>query len=211
MHAVVLAAGLSSRLAPDHKLLRRLDGRTVIARTLGLLGEARIGSIGLVLGHLSEEIGRAAAASGVAFAPVRVPDPAAGMATSLAHGIAAAPPGLGAVLVVLGDMPLVRVGTLAMLLERFGQLDAGARTIVRPLCRGMPGNPVLWGRAHAGSLGGLTGDGGGRALLATAGADLVTLETGDEGVLLDLDDEDAFSRARALLSHRRATDGMMVR
>lgn len=67
MKAVILAAGLGSRLGADHpKGLLRLDGETLVGRQLRLLRERGIQDISMVVGHLADHY-RQAFPEGVRF------------------------------------------------------------------------------------------------------------------------------------------------
>ena len=111
---------------------------------------------------------------------IHAPDHALGMGRSLAAGIAAAPPDWTGALVCLADMPWVGADVLRCLADA---LDTPAAVAV-PVHHGRRGNPVGWGRDWFARLGGLNGDTGGRALLATVSAREIT---GDAGVLRDVD------------------------
>ena len=69
-----------------------------------------------------------------------------------------------AVLIALGDMPLVTPDLIAALMrDHIGLPDAPDR-ITLPVCDGRRGNPVIWGAGFDGLMA-LTGDSGGRTIL----------------------------------------------
>jgi cysteine desulfurase/selenocysteine lyase len=109
------------------------------------------------------------------------------MGGSLACGVAALPPVEG-VAVMLADMPRVGPGHLRRLVEGF---DGGIRV---PVFAGRRGNPVVFGRAHFGDLAALTGESGGKALLARHPVTEVAMEDG--AVLFDVDTPLDHIRAR---------------
>jgi len=124
--AIVLAAGAGSRFG-GAKLEARLDGKPVLQHVLDALAEAGIDDpVVVTAGPLMTEIEWGAAR------PVTNPEPGRGLASSLQVGWTAAmdaPEPPEAVIVALGDQPLVRGAVLAALIA--APLDPD-RPIVAP-------------------------------------------------------------------------------
>ncbi|MDR0239832.1 MAG: NTP transferase domain-containing protein, partial [Deltaproteobacteria bacterium] len=93
------------------------------------------------------------------------------------------------VLTLLGDMPLVRQETLALLCTAHHEARAGnpkhAATV--PLYQGRRGNPVVLSRLIIPRLFDLSGDVGARALLTEFARHVAFLPVDDHGVLFDVD------------------------
>ncbi len=179
--ALVLAAGRSSRMAPQHKLLvPDASGVPMVARVVDHLLASRARPIRIVIGHRAQEVEAALQGRPVTFVPA--PDYAAGLSASLRAGLAAVTE--RAVLVVLGDMPLVTAASVDRLIETYDP-DEG-RLIVVPTHRGQPGNPVLWDRRYLPDMMALSGDAGARTLLRQH-AEAVTEVELDDTVLRDFD------------------------
>lgn len=110
--AIVLAAGAGSRFG-GAKLGARLDGKPVLQHVLDTLAAAGIEDpVVVTAAPLTAAIEWRAAR------PVTNPDPARGLASSLQVGWVAAMEGAeppDAVIVALGDQPLIRVGVVAAL------------------------------------------------------------------------------------------------
>lgn len=201
--AVVLAAGQSRRMAGGHKLLARFETGTVIGATVAAAAAGGVDRVVVVVGHAAAAVEAAVRAAAIEAA-VGAAWPgmetrfavghAEGMAASLRAGLAALGPETAAMLVCLGDMPLVRPATIASLCAAF---RAGAGTIVAPVAAGRRGHPVLFGAAHFAALAALRGDEGARALLAAVPP--ATVEVDDPGIHVDVDTEDALADARRLL------------
>jgi CTP:molybdopterin cytidylyltransferase MocA/SAM-dependent methyltransferase len=123
---IVLAAGAGSRFG-GAKLEARLDGNPVLQHVLDALAAAGIDDpVVVTAGPLGAEIEWGAAR------PVTNPEPAQGLSSSLKVGWDAAmdgPEPPDAVIVALGDQPLVRADVLAALIA--APLDA-TRPIVAP-------------------------------------------------------------------------------
>ena len=123
---------------------------------------------------------------------VEVADHAKGQGHSIAAAIRAVPWDWTVALICLADMPFVGPATLTSLAAA-----ASASTIVRPFFVGQPGNPVAWGRDYFPALAALTGDSGGRAIMADL--PVTTLAVDDPGIGIDVDTKVALEAARRRL------------
>ena len=173
--AVLLAAGASRRMGAANKLLIEVDGVPMVAHAADAIRAAGLPMI-VVLGWEAEGVRTAlsrergsgtapkaqGAREGAAF--VEAPDWADGMGSSLAAGIRAVPAHWSGAIVCLGDMPFITADLLQSLATA---LDRPAAVAV-PVHAGQRGNPVAWGHAWFPDLALLSGDSGGRALLARA-------------------------------------------
>ena len=181
---IVLAAGRSSRMAPHNKLLvPDRAGRPMVARVVDNLLSSAARPVIVVTGHRAEEV--RAAVAGRPVQVVHAPDYADGLSASLRAGIAAVPATASAVLVCLGDMPLVTGRMVERLIEAYDP-DEG-RSVVVPTCRGKIGNPVLWDRRFFPDIAGLVGDVGARPLLERHGEYVAQVELDTDAVLRDFD------------------------
>ena len=187
---LVLAAGLSSRMAPANKLLAKgAGGETIVGRVADALVASKVETAIVVVGHAAEQVVAALAGRPVTF--VQAPDYTAGLSASLRAGIAALPSDISAALVCLGDMPLVTPQLIDQVIDAY---DPGeGRAIVVPTHRGKRGNPVLWDRRFFADILALTGDTGARALLMRHAEYVVEIEVGSEAVLTDFDTPEALS------------------
>ncbi len=190
--AIVLAAGQSTRMAPHHKLLvTDKAGKPLIARTVDNVLSSGARPVIVVTGHREAEIREALGRRPVTIVTAR--DHAAGLSASLRAGLAAVPETAAAVLVCLGDMPLVTGRMLDRLIETH-DADEG-RLIVAPTGDGAFGNPVLWDRRYFPDLTALTGDRGARSLLERHADTVATVELGDPA-LRDFDTVESLSALR---------------
>jgi molybdenum cofactor cytidylyltransferase len=188
--AIVLAAGRSSRFAPDNKLLATLpDGRALVAMTVDHALASRADEVLVVTGHQAALVQAALAGRSVRF--VESQRFGAGMAESLKAGIAALPEDVGAALICLGDMPLVDAAALDRLIASYDP-DEG-RAIVVPTHRGRRGNPVLWDRRFFPEIAALDGDAGARQILARNLDSIAEVAMDDDAVLRDFDTKDALA------------------
>ena len=192
--AIILAAGKSTRMGEAKQLLRLGEG-TVLGRTIeNVRRSAEVDEIVLVLGASAEAIRRQLPASLLEGLKVVVnPAYEQGMASSLRAGLSALDPQTGAALIVLADQPLVRPETLDQLAHQYRRTPA---PIVIPSYKGVRGNPVLLDRSVFAEVMALEGDTGCRAIFGNH-PETVKLEVEDEGILLDIDNQEDYERLRA--------------
>jgi molybdenum cofactor cytidylyltransferase len=158
---ILLAAGASRRFG-SQKLLASVDGRPLVRFTVERLLATALDDIVVVLGSDATAVG--AALGGLDVRTVTNAQYAAGMSTSLRAGLAALPEAADAVLVALADQPGVGAQIVDRLLARY---RAARTAIVAPVYRGgVRGNPVLFDRAVFDELRAVTGDEGGRSIIA---------------------------------------------
>ena len=189
--ALVLAAGQSTRMAPQNKLLLTdREGKPMIARVVDNVLSSRARPVVVVTGHRGEDVRAALVCRPVTF--VDAPDYATGLSASLKAGVIALPAETAAVLVCLGDMPLVTGRMLDRILAAYDP-DEG-RSIVLPMHRGRAGNPVLWDRAFFPEILSLSGDVGARGLLKRHAGQVAKVEIDDDAVLRDFDTVESLDR-----------------
>lgn len=195
--AIILAAGQSRRMGRN-KLLVDLDGTLVIARVVESVLASRASPVLVVTGHQGDALRDALRGRDVRF--IANPDYADGLSTSLRIGIAALPPETEGVVVCLGDMPAVDSDVIDALIAALDP-TTGAE-IVAPSHDGRRGNPVLWGRRFFAELMTLSGDQGGKPLLAAHPEACRLVAVATPGILLDLDTPEALARYRDETRHQ---------
>lgn len=175
---VLLAAGSGARFG-GHKLLAPLpDGTAVAVAAARHLIDALPDSV-VVLRPGDETLAALLAAEGLRI--VVNPNANSGMGTSLACGVAAI--GADGWIIALADMPAIRSATIQAVAEA---LAAGA-PLAAPVYQGQRGHPIGFARRFQAALTALTGDRGGRDILAQHAEEVRLIETDDPGVLVDID------------------------
>ena len=201
--AVVLAAGLATRMGADKVLARLGDGTVLGAVVRAATGCAGLGRMVVVTGPDSvaaEAALRRDCPSG-GYEVVRNPSPEAGMASSLLAGLTRLDGGRD-LLVLLGDQPLVTKDTLSRLLAARAGSPRAAAVGLSPgggagRAPGGVGPPVLLHRSLRPRLLELRGDQGARLLLARyAGTVIAVAAEPDE--TLDVDTPADLARAREI-------------
>ncbi|MDL5363234.1 nucleotidyltransferase family protein [Halalkalicoccus sp. NIPERK01] len=193
---IVLAAGTSSRFGDANKLLAEIDGESVITRSVQSLVDSGITPVYVIVGSDRRQV-REAIESREARTIVNEAY-ADGQATSVRTGIESVRrhASVDAAVVSLGDMPFVNPATIDRLVAAYRSNDAD---IVVAAYRGQRGNPVLFDASYFGALSTLSGDTGARHLVVGSD-DAVLVETGDPGVIRDIDtptDLNRFARIRS--------------
>jgi len=180
--AVVLAAGAGSRFGGG-KLLAPVAGRPVLQHVLDTLATAGLTDTVVVLGDDAPDVG--AAIEWRTERRVRNPDPGRGLSSSLRLGVetVATDPSAEAVLIALGDQPLVPIEAIRALLA--APADPGRPVVVPVYTNDRGRNPVLLRRAAFGLADEADGDRGLGPVLE-AHPDLVR-EIQVEGTNPDLD------------------------
>ena len=183
VQALILAAGKSSRAGGQSKLLRVLNGKTVIAETVATASRATSLRALVITGHSGDEV--AGALSSYNCEVVWNGDYASGMGSSLAQGIGCLSDDADFVLICLGDMPFVREETIAGL-QQTAQKISEARIFI-PTFNGKRGHPVLWHKNLFAELMSITGDKGGRDIIRQHEPLVCEVPVADPGILIDLD------------------------
>jgi molybdenum cofactor cytidylyltransferase len=198
--AVILAAGLSSRMGRQKALLPWVGDRPLIAHLAHELAVAfpHPDARWLVVGHNAGAVEAAACE----HHPLRVvfnPDYASGeMLGSLQAGLRALPQGTAAVMVVLGDQPFFTADLARRVLDRWQHTGA---PVVAPSYARRRGHPILFTRPVIEAVLALPAGAAPRDAInlfaaRTAYVELDGLPEGDR-ILYDVDTPDAYAQARA--------------
>jgi molybdenum cofactor cytidylyltransferase len=192
--AVVLAAGRGSRMGGPVKQLATIAGVPLARRAAAAAVASRATPVVVVTGHAADDVGCALA--GLDVTVVHNPDFADGLSTSLRAGLAALPEDVEAAVVVLADMPGIDAAAIDRLIAAYDPA-AGAHVVVAT-ANGKRGNPVLWSRRFFPELSAITGDTGGRQIIAGVPEAVVEVELG-AAAAIDVDTPEALEAAGGLL------------
>jgi molybdenum cofactor cytidylyltransferase len=190
---ILLAAGSSTRLGGENKLLHPFGNLSVVEHSVAAAMGAGLGEVIVVTGAEAERLRSVLADYAVRF--VHNPDYEEGMGTSLREGVrAAAAGGIG---ICLADMPFIRTGTIA---ELGNKLAKHSNSIVVPVSMGRRGHPVFFSERFRPALLELSGDEGARRVLGRYPDDVIEVKTEDRGVLQDLDTPEDIDLLRGRIS-----------
>jgi molybdenum cofactor cytidylyltransferase len=189
--AIVLAAGRSTRMGPENKLLADLGGKPMVRHVVEAALASTARPVLVVTGHQAAQV--ADALAGLDVTLVANPAYATGLASSLKAGIRAVPAACDGALILLGDMPRVAPGHIERLIAA---LAAEPESIIVPVHDGQRGNPVLWPRRYFSELLQLEGDAGARRLFAAHPGAVREVAAADDAILSDIDTPEALLRIR---------------
>lgn len=143
--AVVLAAGLSSRMGRPKATLPIGDDDTFLTRIVRTFLDAGVDDVVVVVGHEADAIASTFGRSGLAARFVHNAEFSRGQFSSILTGLRAIErPGVRAMLLTLVDVPLVTSATVRAVIEQYRRTHA---PIVRPTSGSRHGHPVLIDRS----------------------------------------------------------------
>jgi CTP:molybdopterin cytidylyltransferase MocA len=203
--AIVLAAGRSSRMGADNKLLADIGGKPMVRLVVEEALASKARPVLAVTGHQTADV--AAALSGLDATLVANPDYATGLASSLKAGIRAVPSECAGAAILLGDMPRIDARHIDRLIEAFA---AAPDAIIVPVHENRQGNPVLWPRRYFPALLQLDGDTGAKRLIAAHQEDVRAVEIATAGIFADIDTPEELAQMRVQQDHISATLGSLA-
>ncbi len=183
---IVLAAGLSRRMGKTNKLTKTWRGLPLVSHVVDAAKESALDRVCVVTGHEAADV-RAVLPDDILT--VHNSDFADGMAGSIGVGCSTFAD-KAAIMVLLGDMPLVDTDAINPLVARYRAEDTDDVIIAAAHC-GKQGNPVLFGRSYSEALKQLKGDVGGRAIINANRHKLTLVEIG-HAASMDFDVPEAF-------------------
>jgi CTP:molybdopterin cytidylyltransferase MocA len=189
-HIAILipAAGASTRMRGDDKLLRTVDGQPLLRRQVR---RAVFTGAHVCVAVPNHENPRAHALSGLPVQIVEVPDAANGMSCAIRRGVGMLPKPIHSVMILPADMPdldssdLLKIMTLAQSTPQDLLFQGCAED-------GTPGHPVLFPKDCFHALQTLTGDRGARQVLSTNQQRLRYVPLPQDHAVTDLDTPEAW-------------------
>ena len=198
---LLLAAGAARRMRGADKLLEEVDGQPLLRRQAA---QARAATAGPVIVTLPPRPhGRYAALSDLDVTALPVPNAAEGMGLSIAAGIKALPEESPAVLIVLADLPDLTAEDFTSVLEAI-DLYPNSRVWRGTTSQDKPGHPIAFHASVFPQLEALTGDDGGRRIVAENKDRVTLVPLPGNRALNDLDTPEDWARWRA---HRQEIGG----
>jgi molybdenum cofactor cytidylyltransferase len=182
IEGVLLAAGESRRMGYPKPLLK-IGDRTFVEQAAYAMLSAAAGLV-VVLGAHAERI-RPKVPADPRIRVVENPDYERGQISSLKVAIRSLAPGVDAILVHLADHPTVHPDTFKALVEAY-RAPSG-RPIMIARHQGRRGHPVLFERSIFAELLGAPDTAGARFVVNADPERVGYIDTGDAGVVLDLD------------------------
>ncbi len=169
------------------KQLMPFGKSTILEQAIDNLLSSVVDETIVVLGHKAEEIEKAIAAK-----PIKIivnPNYGKGMSTSIIAGLKLISVQAQAVMLALGDQPLVDSQTINRLIGEFSRHDKG---IAVPTYKGKRGHPVILAIKYKAELLKLKGDIGAREIIKHHPDDVLEVAVASESVISDIDTRDDY-------------------
>lgn len=190
--AIVLAAGLSTRMGQPKVLLPWTKNATILEHIIMQLILARVDHITVVTGNRAGEVHRLATKRGVET--VHNPDYADGeLISSLQAGLKSLPKNTAAALVVLGDQPRIQPRVVNQVAMAYAE---GKGRLVAPTYRGERGHPILIDRRYWPELLALPPGGTPRQVINQYKDEMALVPVDTDSVLQDVDTPEDYRQAR---------------
>lgn len=190
--AVVLAAGLSSRMGQSKVLLPWGDNKTIIEHIIEQLIVARVDHIVVVTGHMAQEVKDIVKPLGVKVVFNRAYKTGE-MLSSLKAGLKAMPDHIAAAMVVLGDQPRIQPKVIYQVLSAYAE---GTYEIVAPSYRMKRGHPILIGRRYWSEILNLPRNGAPRDVINAHSDQIHYIKVSTDSVLKDVDTPEDYANER---------------
>ena len=182
---VILAAGNSTRMGKDNKLLKNIGDSPLIRNTAIEMLKSDLDSCSIVLGYQSDKV--AAVIRDLNINLILNPMWEKGQASSLKAALNTLDTTYSDILIMLGDLPGIKSSHINKVIEEHLLTNNRKSKITIPSFKGRKGNPVIWGRSFFQDLSNLEGDVGGRALFSEHPAAINIIEMDDPWVVTDAD------------------------
>ncbi|MBL4891422.1 MAG: molybdopterin-binding/glycosyltransferase family 2 protein [Rhizobiaceae bacterium] len=189
--AIILAAGQSSRMGVENKLLATLEDKALVRYVAEAASANSKLDVVVVTGHEADLINDELASMKLRFS--HNANYEEGLSTSLATGIAAVETSADQAIVLLGDMPDISAEMIGQLIDAARKASPGS--IIMATHNGKRGNPTLWPKAFFPALRAISGDVGARHLIGENQEKVVEIELGS-AASFDVDTPQALKDAR---------------
>lgn len=193
MPILILAAGAASRMRGADKLLEKVDGQPLLARQIDI-AQAVSDDVRVALPPAPHP--RYACLKDTTARPVPVPDAAEGMGASLRTVFATLAPDVPCAMLLLADLPDLTADDLRAVMAAVA--DAPDASVWRGATEnGRGGHPIVFARPLFPALCALSGDDGGRDVVARAGDQVRLVPLPGNRARLDLDTPEEWAAWRA--------------
>ncbi len=183
--AIVLAAGLSSRMKGKNKMLMSMGKDTLLRSTLKNIKQSNVNEIILILGSKSKQIEQSI--EDLNIRNVYNENFKKGLSESIKKGIENLDKKTTAVLICLGDMPFITKNIYNQLISYYKKNNS--KLIIQPTYQGIKGNPVLFSSFFFKNLLELTGDKGAKDLIKSFNKNVLHFEFKNNSILKDIDEK----------------------
>jgi molybdenum cofactor cytidylyltransferase len=180
---LILAAGCSSRMGDENKLMMPFQGKPMLKHVVNASLNSNMTQTFVVVGHQSSEIKNLVQSDDIQC--VENEQWETGMASSIVAGISQLKQFDG-FLILLGDMPLVTPELINEII-----FHGSADKIVIPIKDGLHGNPVFFGSKFRDELLTLYGDSGAKIVIQDNLLSMIKIEIQSNTIFKDYDTKES--------------------
>ena len=180
---LILAAGCSSRMGDENKLMMPFQGKPMLNHVVNASLNSNMTQTFVVVGHQSSEIKNLVQSDDIQC--VENEQWETGMASSIVAGISQLKQFDG-FLILLGDMPLVTPELINEII-----FHGSADKIVIPIKDGLHGNPVFFGSKFRDELLTLYGDSGAKKVIQDNLSSMIKIEIQSNTIFKDYDTKES--------------------
>lgn len=190
--AIILAAGMSTRMGEHKVLLPWTKKKTIIEHIIDQLRRSQIDHITVVTGHMSKEVKAIVEPLGVKTVFNRGYK-SGEMLSSLKAGLRSMPDNVATTFVVLGDQPRIQPRVLYQLSTKYAQTG---HDLIAPSFERRRGHPLLIGRRYWAEILGLPRNGSLRDVMKRYADDILYVNVNTDSILRDVDTPDDYQQER---------------
>lgn len=184
--AIVLAAGMSTRMGRDNKMLYQVEGKPMIRHVMEALLDSEFDEVIVVLGH-EEAMVRAAIPSHELVRCITNTRYPSGMSTSIKCGVNHLDEDSTHCAIILGDMPFIKASDFDLLIQRVTDTKNDLEITV-PTYEGRQGHPIFFSANLFESLKSLPdGDKGAKSVLKSHPDQIQFVSFDHDCILQDID------------------------
>ena len=194
--AIILAAGLSSRMNGENKLTKKINGIPLISHTIkNILGSA-VDEIVIVVGY-EEDTLKSLIEKNKKIKIIYNKDYKSGIASSIKIGLKNISTKTEAFFITLGDMPNVNQNIYNKLIKVRDKYNKKLKIkykkeIIIPTYQGKNGNPILFSKHMKEKIMKIEGDVGAKSLVELYMNKVLKVPFKNNGIVLDFDKPDDF-------------------
>lgn len=190
--AILLAAGKSKRMGTPKQLLK-FGKKTILEEIILNLINSKVDEIILVLGYKVEEIKKNTEIEHEKLVITINKNFEKGMSSSIKQGIRSIGTNTKAVLLILGDQPLITSEIINSTIDAYHEREFG---IVAPRYGKIIGHPVIFDLdKYKDRLLELKGDKGAKEIIEANEEDIFKVEVLSDCILVDVDDSESYLEA----------------
>lgn len=184
LSAIILAAGMSTRMGSENKLLLKHKDTTLLNETILQLSHTNgIDEIIIVLGHEAELVRQYIQNKHIKTVVNEMYQ--TGQTSSIQTGVLATSDRAAAYMICLGDMPFIQTEDYEAVIHFWNQSDKGS--IIRPWVDDKPGHPVIFDATYKNNILSETYADGCRSVISSNKKNYIKFESTNRHYLVDID------------------------